>query len=83
MTASLALGVCGRMWAVHCWSTQNFSVLVTMDGVRKVLGVLVVVVAAPVVGHAVKHQAALQPTRSQLQYFSFLNCWGSYHSIVR
>ena len=76
MTADLTMGVCGRMWAVHCWSTQNFSVLVTIDAVRMVLGVLVVVVAAPVVGYAVKHQAAVQPFKISIATFILFEVLG-------
>ena len=85
MTASLALGVCGRMWAVHCWSTQNFPVLVTMDGVRMVLGVLVVVVAAPVVGYAMKHQAAVLHHKILIAIFILFEVLGflSLNSIVK
>ena len=64
------------MWAVHCRLTQNFSVLVTMDGLKMVLGVLVVVVAKPVVGYAVKQQAAVQSHKILIATFLFFRVLG-------
>ena len=62
MPPDLSLSLCVAVWAVHYWSThQNSPALVTMDCLRVVLGVLVVVVAEPVVVYAVKYQAAVQP----------------------
>ena len=62
MPPDLPLSQCVTVWAVHCWSThQNFPALVTMDCLRVVLGVLVVVVPEPVVASAVKYLAAVQP----------------------
>ena len=62
MPPDLPLSQCVTVWVVHCWSTyQNFPALVTMDCLRVVLGVLVVVVPEPVVASAVKYLAAVQP----------------------
>ena len=56
-----------------------------MNGVRMVLGVLVVVVAAPVVGYAVKHQAAVQPLKISIATFILFEVLGflSLNSIVK
>ena len=62
MTANLALSLWMWVWAVHCWSPlENFPVFATTDGMEIVLGVLVMVVIASLVGFAVKYQAVVQP----------------------
>ena len=77
MPPDLSLSLCVAVWAVHYWSThQNSPALVTMDCLRVVLGVLVVVVAAPVVGYAVKHQAAVQPHKISTAIFFLFELLG-------
>ena len=64
MTTCLTVSVCVMVRVVHCWPVQkSFPVLVALDGVLRVLSLVVVDAIMLVAMWAIKYQAAVQPYR--------------------